>query len=47
MSAQGANVTAVAIVCVRNEALHLRSCVRDFVSQGVAVILIHNDSTDG
>ena len=47
MSAQGAKVTAVAIVCVRNEALHLRSCVRDFVSQGVDVILIDNDSTDG
>src|ERR1700681_970673 len=42
-----AHVTAVAIVCVRNEALHIRRCVRDFVSQGVDVILIDHDSTDG
>ena len=47
MSAREANVTAVAIVGVRNEALHLRSCVRDFIREGVDVILIDNDSTDG
>lgn len=47
MSAEAANVTAVALICVRNEALHLQSCVRDFIRQGVDVILIDNDSTDG
>jgi len=40
-------MSAVALVCVRNEALHLRACVGDFVRQGVDVILIDNDSTDG
>ncbi len=47
VSTQRTNPTAVAIVCVRNEAVHIRPCVRDFIRQGIEIILIDNDSTDG
>ncbi|MGA2186733.1 MAG: glycosyltransferase family 2 protein [Bryobacteraceae bacterium] len=40
-------VTAVAIVCVRNEAPHIKRCLRYFIREGLDVILIDNDSTDG
>jgi glycosyltransferase involved in cell wall biosynthesis len=39
-------VTAAAIVCVRDEALHIKRCLRDLIREGVDVILIDNDSTD-
>ncbi|HEX5430907.1 MAG TPA: glycosyltransferase family A protein [Bryobacteraceae bacterium] len=39
-------ITVVAIICVRNEFLHIRRCIRDFIDQGIDVILIDNDSSD-
>lgn len=39
-------VSAVAILCTRNEALHIRRCLESLVSEGLEVILIDNDSTD-
>jgi glycosyltransferase involved in cell wall biosynthesis len=35
-----------AIVCVRNEQLHIARCLNDFVSDGIDVVLIDNDSED-
>jgi glycosyltransferase involved in cell wall biosynthesis len=40
-------VTAVAIVCVRDEAPHIKRCLRDLIQAGLDVILIDNDSSDG
>src|SRR5215472_4323005 len=40
-------VTAVAIVAVRNEAIHVRRCIRDLIRDGIEVIMVDNDSTDG
>jgi glycosyltransferase involved in cell wall biosynthesis len=39
-------ISAVAIICARNEEIHIRRCLRDLISQGVDVILIDHDSTD-
>src|SRR5579863_1730355 len=38
--------TAVAIVTVRNESIHIRRCLRDLIHDGIDVILIDHDSTD-
>ncbi|TSJ60885.1 glycosyltransferase family 2 protein [Starkeya sp. 3C] len=38
---------ALAVVCVRNEAVHMRRCLRDLIGDGLDVFLIDNDSTDG
>ncbi len=38
--------TAVAVLAVRNESVHIRRCLRDFIAEGIDVILIDNDSTD-
>jgi glycosyltransferase involved in cell wall biosynthesis len=37
---------ALAVVCVRNEAIHIRRCLRDLISSGLEVYLIDNESTD-
>jgi len=39
-------LNVVAIVCARNEALHVQRCIRDFCMQGIEVILIDNGSSD-
>lgn len=39
-------VSCVAILCVRNEANHIRRAINDFVSQGIDVVIIDNGSTD-
>jgi glycosyltransferase involved in cell wall biosynthesis len=39
-------VSAVAILCTRNEAIHIRRCLESLVGEGLEVILIDNDSTD-
>jgi glycosyltransferase involved in cell wall biosynthesis len=36
----------LAVVCIRNEALHIRRCLRDFISEGIDVVLIDHDSID-
>jgi glycosyltransferase involved in cell wall biosynthesis len=38
--------SALAIVCVRNESLHIQRCLRDLCGDGIEVVLIDNDSTD-
>lgn len=38
--------SVLAIVCVRNESLHIRRCLRDLCGAGIEVVLIDNDSTD-
>lgn len=38
---------AVAIVCARNEAHHIQSCLRDLISDGLEVLLIDHQSEDG
>jgi len=37
----------VAIVCVRNEEWHVGSCLESFFAEGIDVVLIDHDSTDG
>ncbi len=37
----------LAIICVRNEAIHLRRCLRAYIEDGIDVVLIDNGSTDG
>ena len=36
----------LAVVCVRNEQVHIRRCLRDLIHHGVEVILIDHASTD-
>lgn len=36
----------LAIVCVRNEAVHIERCLTDLIASGCEVVLIDNDSTD-
>jgi glycosyltransferase involved in cell wall biosynthesis len=36
----------LAVVCVRNEAVHVRRCLSDLIVDGIDVILIDNESTD-
>ena len=40
-------VSALAIVCARNEAVHMRRCLTDLIGAGLEVRLIDNGSTDG
>ena len=39
-------VTALAVLCVRNESIHIRRCLRDLCMDGIDVVLLDNDSTD-
>ena len=39
-------IRILAIVCVRNEELHIKRCLEAFVHDGIDVILIDNDSED-
>ena len=39
-------ITAVAVLNVRNESVHIRRCLGDFIAEGIEVILIDQDSTD-
>lgn len=36
----------LAIVAARNEAIHIRRCLSNFIEDGIDVVLIDNDSTD-
>jgi len=38
--------TAVALLTVRNESVHIRRCLRDFIDEGIDIILVDHDSTD-
>jgi len=38
--------SAVAILCVRNEALHIHHCLKSLVDEGLEFIVIDNNSTD-
>ncbi|MGB7762007.1 MAG: hypothetical protein WBL61_19405 [Bryobacteraceae bacterium] len=38
--------TAVAVVAARNESVHIRRCLRDFIAEGIDVILLDHESTD-
>ncbi|MCJ2107834.1 glycosyltransferase [Methylobacterium sp. E-041] len=40
-------ISALAILCVRNEAIHIHRCIDDLISSGLEVYLIDNGSTDG
>lgn len=40
-------VSCAAVICVRNEFAHIRRTIRDFLSQGIEVIVIDHESTDG
>jgi glycosyltransferase involved in cell wall biosynthesis len=40
-------VSAAAIVCIRNEEIHLRRCLTHLIDEGIEVYLIDNGSTDG
>ena len=37
---------AVAVISIRNESVHIRRCLRDFIAEGIDVLLLDNDSTD-
>ncbi len=36
----------LAIICIRNEALHVHRCLGDLIAEGVDVVLIDNESND-
>lgn len=38
--------SVLAIVCTRNESVHVTRCLRDFVAEGIDVVLIDHGSTD-
>ncbi len=38
--------TVLAIVCARNESLHITRCLQDLIAEGVEVVLVDNGSTD-
>jgi glycosyltransferase involved in cell wall biosynthesis len=40
-------IKALAVVCVRNEAIHIRRCLEHLIGSGLEVYLIDNESTDG
>lgn len=40
-------ISAVAVLCTRNESSHIARCLRSLIDEFVDVILIDNDSTDG
>lgn len=37
----------LAVVCVRNEAVHISRCIRDFVEDGIDVAIVDHGSSDG
>jgi hypothetical protein len=37
---------SLAIVCIRNESVHVRRCLSDFIREGIDVALLNHDSTD-
>jgi hypothetical protein len=39
-------VKALAIVCVRNEEIHIEAALRDLIDEGLEVVMIDHDSTD-
>jgi hypothetical protein len=41
-----AGPSVLAIVCARNESLHITRCLRDFIAEGIDVALIDHESTD-
>lgn len=38
--------TAVALICARNEQIHISRCLGDLISDGIQVLLIDHESTD-
>jgi glycosyltransferase involved in cell wall biosynthesis len=40
-------VSCAAVLCVRNEHLHIRRALTDFIDQGIDVVVIDHGSTDG
>ena len=40
-------IRALAVVCVRNEVIHIRRCIEHLVGAGLEVYLIDNELTDG
>lgn len=38
--------SCVALICVRNESLHIHRMISDFTNQGIEVVIIDNGSTD-
>ena len=40
-------VSCAAILAVRNEALHIRRVLHEFIRQGIDIVVIDNESTDG
>ena len=41
------SVRVIAIVCARNETLHIEACIDSFVREGIEVVLIDHSSEDG
>ena len=41
------SITCVAILAVRNEALHMHRALSSFIEQGIDVVVIDHESTDG
>ena len=37
---------ALAVVCARNEAIHIHRCLKHLISSGLEAYLIDNESTD-
>jgi glycosyltransferase involved in cell wall biosynthesis len=44
---EGLMIRALAVVCVRNEVIHIRRCLAHLIGSGLEVYLIDNESTDG
>jgi glycosyltransferase involved in cell wall biosynthesis len=42
-----AAISCAAVICVRNEAAHVRRAIGDFIGQGIEVAVIDHGSTDG
>jgi glycosyltransferase involved in cell wall biosynthesis len=40
-------IRALAVVCARNEAIHIRRCLEHLIGSGLEAYLIDNESTDG
>lgn len=40
-------ISALAVVCVRNESMHIHRCIKDLISSGLDVHFVDNGSTDG
>jgi glycosyltransferase involved in cell wall biosynthesis len=39
-------ISAVAILCTRNEELHIRRCLTCLIDEGLDIVMIDNDSSD-